>query len=85
MRTPITLKIALLSLALTSVALAAPAAIPSESMKCTHHCVHENVQSTAAIRGALYGTQARHCNHGAMTVARWGQPQSHCPKCVHSA
>jgi len=85
MRTLVTLKIALLSLAITSVALAAPAAVPSEAGKCNHHCVRENARSTAAARGALYGTRARHCNHGTTTVARWGQPQSRCPKCVHSA
>ena len=85
MRTLVTLKIALLSLAMTSVALAAPAAVPSVPGKCTHHCAHEIAQSTTAVRGALYGTRARHCNHGATTVARWGQAQSPCPKCVHSA
>ena len=85
MRTLATLKITLLSLAMTSGALAAPAAVPSEAGKCTHHCVYENAQSTAAVRGALYGTRVRHCNHGATTVARWGQAQSRCPKCVHSA
>ena len=73
-----------LTLAITSFAMAAPAASGTQSGPCSN-CPMMRSQNTSAVRGASLDNGARPCHHGSVASARWGQAQKPCPHCTHSA